>query len=172
MNKKKLKQFFNRSYVRGGIYAIAPIIITTIFNKKYKWMILKNLPKNLIRKTSTPVWVLTILAIIIILLLVYFFKSIKFKKPKYLEYKKDKFEWLTYRWKYTGKDKNFVIKTVWAFCPECDCELVETSILENTGERLHFLKCPNCKFSCNNPFPGGDIIKIIYKRIRDKYPPK
>lgn len=113
---------------------------------------------------------LTILAILIILLLIYFFKTILFKKPKYLDYTKDKIEVLTYRWAYTGKEKNYAIRAIWAFCPKCDCELVNTSMkVANRTDLPPWLKCPNCKFSCGNPFTDGDIKRIIHKRIRDKY---
>ncbi len=43
MNMKKLKQFFNHSYVSGSIFTIAGFIIAGFLNKKYEWLTVKEI---------------------------------------------------------------------------------------------------------------------------------
>lgn len=177
--KKKLKQFFNHSYVKGGIFTIAPIIIMTILNKKYDWLTLKKISgyiKTAITfKVNIPIWILFILAIPAVLLVINLFRSLRSLSKNdvaqtfidSLNYTKDTFGEITYKWEwFKTYDKKYKPINIAMYCPKDDCQLLCESVYDS------ILKCSFCGKTYISKHDEGQIIVLINKNFRDRYKDK
>lgn len=79
--------------------------------------------------------------------------------PDWLKYKKDIFDGVIYKWDYEKRyDGKYAIKRIIAYCPKCECQLVN-------GE------CPNCKSSYRNQLKPNYVLEplIIHRLDKKEY---
>ena len=77
--------------------------------------------------------------------------------PDWLKYKKDNFDGIIYKWDYEKDyEGKYVIKRIFAYCPKCECQLVNEI-------------CPNCKSSYRHQLkPNYMVEPLIIHRINKK----
>jgi len=77
--------------------------------------------------------------------------------PEWMKYKKDTFDGIIYKWNYKkGYDDKYKIEEIIAYCPKCECQLVDE-------------RCPNCKSVFYNQLkPHYELEPLIIHRIEKK----
>lgn len=180
MNQAKKENFLRNPWVIGIGTAIVSVLIlrifdwftgTTIVNSILLWI--TSIPANLWpffeEKYSLPLYGLILMFIsgpILAIGLLWILSKIEERrkeekqdsKPEWLNYLKDSFHGVQYRWNY---EKNYSgmmeIQYVRPFCPKCECLIIESG-------------CPNCGKSYWDFIKGtNDIKALIYHRLEQNY---
>ena len=71
------------------------------------------------------------------------------KEPSFYDYIEDKFERLTWRWRYSTSGN---ILNLWCYCPICDTVLTYEELIDHYGYRDRYTH-----FNCDH---HGEIVKI------------
>jgi len=114
-----------RNSVISGLIVALVIWISSFFINVWVWFKDSLLFFfNLFTTTITlPLWLIILLIVGIILsvwrILVFWRKPIK---PSWINYTKDEFHEITWRWRFNYIDKS--IESLWCFCPHDDTELI------------------------------------------------
>ncbi len=167
--KKSIKLFFNIKILVTLIIGISAIVIGNTILKNIDIVIslihtIINTISNFL-KFKIPIWSI-VLSLLVIFLIIILFSNIKSKS--FLRYKEDEIESIFWRWNYiSSSNKKYSINDLKHHCPICKCELSlnqhEYYYCANPG-------CDNNKSTMMYKKEKDDIIKIIKKRIREKFP--
>lgn len=168
----KRKFFKNPWVITIGGTAIGTILAsiilkTNLFIEAFKviWKFFKLVWEFFTLKLTLPVGIFILIILFWTFIILIFIRSIlggkKDTLPSFLEYRKDKFDGIVWRWEYgfSDYDKKFNIDKLTPFCPKCDCNLRK--------DGYKSFSCPNCNFECIQYEKSiDDLEKLIIHRMR------
>lgn len=125
---------------------------------------------------KVPIWLISLLVILILLIIkiyTYIKNAVDKDEYEWEKYKTEKYEGLTYTWKYDNYLGEKKIKDLKPIC-ECGCDLIIKDSYNNYHKYQGYLVCPNCGKGYNNNFMQNrqavsNIIVYKYNKMIKKY---
>lgn len=152
----------NNDQIRNSVIAGAILIFITLLFEKGRIFLWKAIVWFFQSSLSIPVWLFSILVIIVCLSI--FTIIVRLKSPEWESYKEDKFDRLTWRWNYNNSN----IINVCPYCP-IDDTLLTYRYIGGIGKIESIFICDTCKREFG-PYSGSisDIENRIKRQIDRK----
>ena len=122
-----------------------------------------------------PLWVIMVIIFIVVLVIKLYLKNEKVENKEFEgdKYLKEKYDGLTYTWRYGYEFGEKIIKDLKPIC-ECGCDLLEKDSYNNYHKSGGYLVCPICDKGYTNNFQKNEqavrnIITYKYNNMLERY---